>query len=281
MTPSRPTLVTLVKRLCGDLIGVYRHSDRETFFAYLRSVAAAFPDILRSGTLVSADRRMKGRNCRFAPLPGAWVTLDGQFFSAAREMYCRRVYFRRPGFEIRSGDVVVDLGANVGLFTTMAGIYGGRVVAVEAQSGFLPVIRANLDRNACRHQAAIEFALVGASTGVLRTKEARRTASHWSDEPPELSMADIFRRHHLKEVHLMKVDIEGSEFDLFSGDPGWLDVVNRIVMEVHPQFGEPNELRVALRRAGFVTHLTGADWSRAVDTIAGDSGYLFAAKAGL
>lgn len=196
---------------------------------------------------------MRNHRCRFNPLPGPTILLDGRYFSGAREMYCRRVYFAIEGFEIRPEDVVVDLGANAGLFTTMAAVHGTRVIAVEAQSRFHPEIDENLRQNGCAERVALELALVGAETGVLSRPDGRRQASHWGEEPTFLQMPELFHRHGLTAVNLLKVDIEGSEFDLFRGDLEWLAAVDRIVMEVHPAFGSPDELLEVLWRSGFGT----------------------------
>jgi hypothetical protein len=70
-------------------------------------------------------------------LPPAWcsIDLDGWLFSGAREMYCRQVYFPSAEFELQAGALVMDLGANAGLFSVPAGRIGWRVIAVEAQRG--------------------------------------------------------------------------------------------------------------------------------------------------
>jgi FkbM family methyltransferase len=268
-----------VTRLLEDLQAVRRHADRRTFFRYLNSVALSFPQIVRTRTLVPADERMRGWPCTFKPIHGDIVSLDGKHFSGAREMYCRRVYFRVAGFEIRDGDVVIDVGANRGLFTTMAAVYGERVVAIEAQSSFLPLIHENLERNRCRDRAVVEIALVGDPSGLLHTSEARTSSRVWESRPAVVPMADIFRQHDVNRVSLMKIDIEGSEFSLISPEAQWLWSVDRIVMEVHCDFGNVAQLQRVLEDFGFATTLTNAHRATPVDRITGSGGYLYAFRA--
>lgn len=269
-----------IRRFVSDLAAVRAYADARTTIRYFGRVAMSVPAILRERTLVPADRKMRWHACRFRPLSGPSISLDGIHFSGAREMYCRRVYFAIDGFEVRPGDVVVDLGANAGLFTTMAAVYGSTVIAVEPQSGFHPVIEENLIRNGVRGRAELELALLGGNSGVLSLPGEIQRASHWNSEPEKLRMDELMRRHRLGEINLLKVDIEGSEFELFSGDVGWLAAVQRIVMEVHPAFGDPNDLRKVIAEAGFKTTVLSSEGEPVADasTLSNRGGYLFAAR---
>jgi len=194
-------------------------------------------------------------------------------------MYCRRVYFRAPGFEICPDDVVVDVGANRGLFTTMAAVYGKRVLAIEAQASFVPAIEANLSRNNCRRRATIEIAMVGDASGLLRTAEAEASTSVWASRPPVIAMEELLTRNAIDKIHLMKIDIEGSEFALLSHDADWLTIVDRLVLEVHTRVGgQVRQLEEVLHGYGFKTMMTEAHTAHPVPRIDGDCGYLYATK---
>lgn len=267
------------KRLWDDLQAVRRHADGSTFLAYTRGIVKTCPAIIRTNTLLAADAQMRGRSCTFTPIAGRSISLDGSHFSGAREMYCRRVYFRVPGFDITANDVVVDVGANRGLFTTMAAVYGRRVLAIEAQQSFVPAIKDNLERNGCLDKARIEVALVGDASGLLRTSEAETDSAVWEERPPVVAMTDLLNRHGIEHVDLMKIDIEGSEFALLSADVAWLDIVDRLVMEVHTRVGgNVPDLQAVLHGFGFSTVMTEAHTADRVPTIAGECGYLYATR---
>ena len=152
-----------------------------------------------------------------------------------------------------------------------------KVIAIEAQSEFLPAISSNLQRNNCTNKTIVVLGLVGAKRGLFSKVSERQMASHWRDEPPLISLPDLFARLGIGRVDFLKVDIEGSEFDVFSGDLRWLEMVNRIAMEVHTNFGSVSSLSTTLREAGFRVWLTDAR-QRAVSTLKSSSGYLFARK---
>ncbi len=218
---------------------------------------------------------MQGRPCGFRVGERQRMVLDGAYFGTAREICCRGVYSAIPGFEIADSDVVVDLGANVGVFTTLAAIRGKRVVAVEAQSGFIGIIESNLKNNRCRDKASVALGLIGAGSGLFRERSERKAASHWGNEPPTLSLGEIIESYELEQIDFLKVDIEGSEFDLLSDAAGWLPRVRRLAMEVHLQYGDLRKIVRSLKTAGFEVRLVDND-QRVAPFLTDRNGYLFA-----
>jgi FkbM family methyltransferase len=265
-------------RVLGHLVGeINRLRAVAGWFCALRYCLAcgiALPRIARERSLLPADRWMTGRNWSYR-VQGVEVVLDGRFFSGARELYARQVYYALPGFRVRSGDVVVDLGANVGVFTTLAAASGARVVAVEAQSEFFDCIEENLQLNSCRDRVVLEHALVGAESGVFSDVDNLRAASHFAHMPERLGMGELLRRHDVSRIDFLKVDIEGSEFALFAANHGWLDGVQKLAMEVHPEFGQVEQLRSVCASHGMEVELLDARGVRVVE-LGRTPGYLFA-----
>jgi FkbM family methyltransferase len=276
--PARPSLHRVARRLVSEIISVANFAGYRVLPAYLASLATGLPTVLRDGTLQAADRGLKDRDFE-ARVFGQRLKLAGCHFSGAREMYGRKVYFALPDFRLHQGDVVIDLGANAGLFTLLAARTGARVVAVEAQSGFIPVIRDNLRANSCESNAEVEWALVGGSTGALADPAIRRSASHYVGDPPMLGLNELVSRHDVSRIDFLKIDIEGSEFDLFSRDLDWLSLTSKIALEVHPSFGDPRMLVAALTGAGFMTWLLDNGLSP-VDRLGPACGYLYGLKKG-
>lgn len=208
---------------------------------------------------------------------GTRVMLGGGVFGLAREIYGRQVYFAQPGFRLKSGDVVVDLGANVGVFTTLAARIASKVIAVEAQSGFIEQIGANLALNDVADKVSIEFGLIGPESGVFSDVERLRSSSHFKELPPVLSMNELLAQHKVQLVDFLKIDIEGSEFHLFRDNPEWLRRVKKVAMEVHPEFGNVDHLVAALAAQDFKVALVSLSGGP-VEGATGSAGYLFATK---
>ncbi|MDP3760224.1 MAG: FkbM family methyltransferase [Ramlibacter sp.] len=236
------------RKLVDNFICVWRTCGPASALAYAAAIFTTIPEILRTGTLVPADRKMRG--CRYR-LQGVEVVLQGDF-SQAREMYCRQVYFPTPDFRLRRGGVVVDLGANIGLFSLLAAKAGCHVLAVEAQKGFAREMRALLALQGVDRNVAIEVALVGAARGLLSEAKTLGAASHLEGAiPPSISMAELLARHGIREIDFLKVDIEGSEFALFSENLDWLQHTRRIAMEMHADHGDPAFVVELLAARGF------------------------------
>jgi FkbM family methyltransferase len=270
-----------IKILLRDFYQVWRITDWRTFFRYLKNFILCGPEIWRTRTFKSANERMQGELCRFSFHNNKEVTLDGRFFGIAKEIYCRGVYFVLPGFSIEPDDCVVDFGAHIGAFTTLAAVCAKRVVSVEAQAGLVPVIESNLRQNKCLEKVNLEWGLIGARTGLFSDPARRQAASHFVKEPPSITVSELFARHRLERVDFLKIDIEGSEYALFDGDTDWLKIVRRIAMEVHFDFGDPDRLTEQLKQAGFEVWLMNND-QRIVSTFkprnGAEGGYIFAKK---
>lgn len=248
--PRTRTQIGAAKRAASDVATTFQMLNVSDFAAYVRALMANSPEIVRSGSLKRAHGDMAGRRYRFHVL-GEDIWVDGAQFGLAQEIYGRRVYFPFPGFLPGPDDTVIDLGANAGVFSTLAGKLAHRVLAVEAQREFLPEIRRNAEINGCADRVEVLWALVGADSGLFSREENLRMASHYGGTPPAVSMSQILREHGLERVDFLKVDIEGSEFGIFSTPDDWLTRVSCIAMEVHPAFGDSSGLVATLRGAGF------------------------------
>jgi FkbM family methyltransferase len=273
--------------IAQDLRGLQQVAGILTTIQYLGMLARTIRPVLSSKSLMPADGAMPKKVYRLQPIKGRPEVLvdtlaDGvvsNLFSAARELYFRRVYLRQPGFSIGPEDTILDLGANVGLFTILAAVCGRRVVAVEAQSGFLPYIHANLERNDVGHKADIIHGILAPKTGML--KDGKEAASHWGVNPKEIQIPDLIDQYNLDSIDFLKIDIEGSEFGLFNQkeDLTWLNKVHRIAMEVHPPFGDPNSIANLLKNHGLETWITDNSSRRVASLGTEPTGFLFARRA--
>jgi FkbM family methyltransferase len=151
-------------------------------------------------------------------------------------------WFYRPA----NGDVVIDAGANVGLFSIWIARQAPqcRIVALEPFEENFGYLQKNLSAVRLQHVTAYQAAL-GAHSGWGRmVAQEARSLDHQlvtdgaapSGEPrvPILSLPDLIERIGVQRITFLKVDIEGAESAVFGSlEPGWMNRVDRVAIEYH------------------------------------------------
>jgi FkbM family methyltransferase len=179
------------------------------------------------------------------------------------------------GESLLPGDVFLDIGANEGYFSVVASRFlgpRGRVIAVEPQRRLAPVIRKNLELNACQNVTVVE-ALLGAEDGeerlVLNTAMNNGGSSvhpagrlSWlmpRQRTRAVTLDTLFREQGLERADLAKVDIEGGEWEmLLMAKPRTLAEgrIGLLSLDVHESILrhrglDPENLRQYVRTCGY------------------------------
>lgn len=253
------TTVHVARRAAADIRSVCHYASAGSAARWLTAFTAHAVQCAKTGSLIPADRAWARPGARFQPPGAPVIALPGAYTAGAREMYCRNVYLR-TGLVMPRAGWVVDLGANHGLFSVWAAMAGAQVVAVEAQQGFAPVIRGLAAHNGVAARVHVETAVAGGATtpgstvGVLADDRRWAAASHGAvQRPGGMSVPEIMANYQIDRIGLLKADIEGGEFAVFgaSEDLGWLERVDQLVMEVHPDWGDAVGLADRLRQRGY------------------------------
>jgi FkbM family methyltransferase len=184
------------------------------------------------------------------------------------ELWLEQPYTRGGFYRPAAGDVVVDAGANVGVFSVWMARRNprGRVTALEPFAENFEYLRANL-RAAKLGPDRVEphRVALGASAGQGRmVAVGDRSLDHTlapggtapDGEPvPVVPLGGLFDLAKADRISLLKVDIEGSERDVFEGaDPATLRRFDRIALEYHDNL-RPGTLALLRERLG-PTHET-------------------------
>src|SRR3989338_406382 len=140
--------------------------------------------------------------------------------------------------------VILDLGAAEGVFTVYAlkKYPNGRVIALEPTKENYNLLKENVSLNrlddrvttlpyACSSESG--FSLLYLSVD----KRAHSLMGSFSQETVTIhtiSLPDLFAKYHLTYCDFMKIDIEGSEYDIFYHLPfPFFKKIKRISMECH------------------------------------------------
>lgn len=225
--------------------------------------------LARQGTPVTERPVLCFRNgLRISMVPGSYANWDFLF----REIFLEECYQPTPDFIPRKGWTVVDLGANMGFFTCKTSFENAdvRVVAVEPLSPYAGTLRDNIKDNRLINAQVIEGAICGEPNriipipvwytpdGELKTGEVQKTAAKVETlNAKGYTLSEVFQMGKVERCDLLKVDIEGAEYELFAKIPDeiWRKI-HRIVMEVHNDHTHSEkEIVQVLAQNNFKVHL--------------------------
>lgn len=164
---------------------------------------------------------------------------------------------------IRPGDVVVDVGANLGYVSAFAAVAGATVFALEIQRDLLPLIEQVATINGLDHLRALHVGAssraglsmmprIEANTGTRIEGQAhyikyRDPRSLIDDFVPVIALDDAFLDAALLPS-FVKIDVEGHEVDVLQGARGIIAAARTtFVVEYHAHLlpvyrRKPNEL---------------------------------------
>lgn len=185
------------------------------------------------------------------------------------EIFCQETYTRGP-YSIGPSDIVVDVGANIGVFTLFAAKKTrGNVYAFEAHPSNADFVRRNAEANHL-HQVTVAHTAVGRASGTVSLAVSPMSGMNWVLGEKELPVGDtrmdvpcvtlpeIMDRHHIREINFLKMDCEGSEGDILKATPAaYLERIRKIAMEFHDNVSSLNheEIAAMLRAAGFLVEI--------------------------
>ncbi len=161
---------------------------------------------------------------------------------------------------------IIDCGANIGL-TTLAikkSFPRAKIISIEPESSNYIQLCKNISDNNLSDVVAIEAGVWYEKTTLVPDLEFR-DRSNWAfalkeSEDSEAkgipvdSLLNIAMTAGWSYVDLLKIDIEGSEFEIFRNVDKWqaiLDTVKIISIEVHQEKGSAAEIEEILLKNGF------------------------------
>lgn len=175
-----------------------------------------------------------------------WLKCFGRYFTF-RGHADRGVisHFYKPGYRIRdSADrtiaTVVDCGANIGDETVRFRHFhpAAHIVAVEAAAHNFNLLQRNFAHNSrttCLHngiwptKARLKLDRVISNEGI---SVAEVTASDASYDVDAISIPDIMRNFGMEKIDILKLDVEGAEYKLFTEHiDDWIEHVNVLIFE--------------------------------------------------
>ena len=160
--------------------------------------------------------------------------------------------------------VILDCGSNVGYVSLFFNLYskGGQFFCVEPDRGNCKQIAKNLKINKIENFKIYQKALWSSKTS-LYLNTAFRDGLDWSfnitkDETgtmvESISIQDIIQENSIKCIDILKIDIEGSEKEIFEREGAnfeWLNITKVVVIEIHDELANRNIILSVFDRFGF------------------------------
>lgn len=147
--------------------------------------------------------------------------------------------------QVRPGDIVADIGANIGLYTVaLAKRVGssGRVFVFEPEPDNCIVLKELIELNKVSAQVELIEMAAGCKDSIVKFSAGLSTGSHINHAPTKgtftvrcVRLDTIFSD---KRLDILKIDVEGTEEEVFKGATKLLTDPKRsprfILIEVHP-----------------------------------------------
>jgi len=183
---------------------------------------------------------------------------DESITIAAKDVLLNREYEYLPRFELENfGGVVLDAGANTGLFSLVASNFARKVVAIEPHPTNLAFLKRNLAINNVDNVFVVNRSLWSNKSTLNLYQDnsiahslVQKTDSFIQTETTTLDeQLDVWG-----DVDLLKLDVEGAEFAIFDhAKSRQLRQIGALVCEIHLTHGGLDPILRKLQDAGFAT----------------------------
>ncbi len=146
---------------------------------------------------------------------------------------------KRKRFEemVKNGFVVYDIGAHVGYYTLLASVLVGSkglVYAFEPVPANIDMLRRHVVINAVENVTIFEYALFSRD-GKLKFKTSVSSSMGHIDENGgdieivAITLDNLIKRGNMRPPDVMKIDVEGSEYEVLIGATGTIEVHHPII----------------------------------------------------
>jgi len=172
------------------------------------------------------------------------------------------IFLRKDYGDIEKNDIVIDVGANIGIFSIFAALSGAKkVYAFEPSKESFDVLCENIEINnltdiiipinravSSKDNEIIKFSISSSPYNKITVCDAVDNDKYHKIQT--VTLGSFIISNSIDHVDLLKLDCEGAEFDILpSMDKDVLSMVRKIRMEFH---SKPDELVVDLCQQGFV-----------------------------
>ncbi|EHP68895.1 methyltransferase, FkbM family [Metallosphaera yellowstonensis MK1] len=175
----------------------------------------------------------------FTGISAKVVLLRRSDFAAFYQVVIENIYSPLLS-HIKEGDVVIDAGANIGLFSILASFKvkdKGKVIVIEPEPNNLKILKQNVELNKLNNIIVIPKALYD-KPGKMVSIKGEGVGAYVSEDGEglvETTTIDKIAEETSLKPRILKMDIEGSEVKALTGGINTLKHLELIEIEVHDE----------------------------------------------
>jgi len=145
-----------------------------------------------------------------------------------------------------SGELIIDIGANIGIFSIFASEKAKKVIAYEPEQDNYEFLLKNIHKNKITNIETHKLGLGKKGKARIIPMQSGSYVGELGKEPVKLiSLNDI----KFDKCDLMKIDCEGSEFDLIKyAKSKTLKKIKRISMEIHKNMVDQRRVKELIEK---------------------------------
>ncbi|MGL5034174.1 MAG: FkbM family methyltransferase, partial [Microcystaceae cyanobacterium] len=199
--------------------------------------------------------------CEFRPNNNTKIALTNKYEVASfNDVFLHPFYWQVFNYLEKEAKLIVDCGAHCGHFSLLADIClqakfnssETEYILIEPNPYLIPLILANLKETSLGSRTTVKQALLGPKSGEtqlwINHKNYLQTGLRQATEskPHTVSFLDLSSLVKGRVIDLMKIDIEGGEFNFIRENLDILKLTNLIFMELHQASEELQQEALAL-----------------------------------
>jgi len=164
-----------------------------------------------------------------------------------KEIWLKNLY-NQFGVVVEDGDLVIDIGAHVGIFSTYASSLSknGKIYSFEPLKENFKLLNFHKDLNNLNITTS-NFGIdgeVGKKIFYVNNKNSGGNSliegkyKTKKIEIETIKLSDFCKKEKITKIDFLKIDCEGSEYSILENDEKFLSFTNKIIMETHPFEGK-------------------------------------------
>jgi len=187
--------------------------------------------------------------------------------------------YSRPGFEISDDDIVIDIGAHIGLFSLFASQFckKGKIFSFEPINENFELLKENIKINEISNIYLFNNA-VSDTSSTITLYQSEDDSGHSkfiktskSVKVISKSLKEFLDENKIEQCDLLKLDCEGSEYEIMKSLPlKYFEKFKKIIIEYHLADSKPQlieELKIKLKNLSYTI---------SIKTLFEDIGFLYA-----